>query len=178
MRVLNQHVPLPTVLAVAYEYAAACASVYLAGFARFGTTWPTQGDLTPSLPKAVVFGALTVVSLAAMGLYQPDYRRLSRDAIVARIATGLGLAALAETVVFFVLPALAHGRGIWGLSLLFSLVLILVGRALLFRVFTDEAFRRRILVYGAGNMAASLLTLRRRSDQRGFRIVALLAGLR
>ena len=89
MRVLNQHVPLPTVIAVASEYAAAWASVYLAGFARFGTTWPNEGDTSPSMPKALVFAALVVVSLAAMGLYQPDYRRLSREAIVARIVVGV-----------------------------------------------------------------------------------------
>jgi sugar transferase (PEP-CTERM system associated) len=174
MKVLNHHVPLPTLLAMAYEYVAASASVYLAGFARFGSAWPTQGDMSPTIPKALLFGALVLVGLAAMGLYQPHYRRLSREAVVARIAAGLGVAALAETMVFFVVPALAHGRGIWGLSLLFAFVLIVLGRALLARFLSDDAFRRRILVYGAGNMAASLLTLRRRTDQRGFKIIAFL----
>ena len=168
--------PFPTVLAIAYEYAAACASVYLAGFARFGTTWPAQdpaqGDLTPSLTKALVFGVVTIVCLTAMGLYQTHHRRLSREALVARIAAGLGLAALADTVVFFAVPALAHGRGIWLLSVSFSFVLIVIGRALLARFVSDDAFRRIVLVYGAGNMAASLLGLRRSTDQRGFRIVA------
>lgn len=175
MRLLSQHVPLPTLIAVAYEYAAASASVYLAGFARYGgATWPTEGDVAPSVPKALLFGALTVIGLAAMGLYQNDYRRLSREAVVARIAAALAGAALAETVFFFVLPSLAHGRGIWALSVLFSFLLIVLGRALLVRFLSEDMFRRRILVYGAGNMAASLLTLRRRTDQRGFKIIAFL----
>ncbi len=174
MKLFNQHVPLPTVLALAYEYAAASASVYLAGFARFGSSWPTQGDLTPTVPKALLFGGLVIVGFAAMGLYQPHYRRLSREAVVARIVAGLGVAALAETLVFFVVPAVAHGRGIWGLSLLFAFILIVLGRALLARFLSEDAFRRRILVYGAGNMAASLLTLRRRTDQRGFKVIAFL----
>jgi len=172
MRVLNQHIPLPTLLTVVYEYAAAALSVYLAGYARYGTVWPTEGDLAPSAPKALIFAAVWIFALAAMGLYQNDHRRLSREAIVARVAVASGVVAIAETAIFFMLPALAHGRGVWGLSLLFSFLLILLGRALVARFLSDDAFRRRVLVYGAGNMAASLLTLRRRTDQRGFKIVA------
>jgi sugar transferase (PEP-CTERM system associated) len=172
MKVLNQYVPLPTLLSVAYELVAACASIYLGALARYGAHWPTTGDVAPSLPKALFFGVLAVVGLAAMGLYQAHFRRLSREAIVARIVAGLGLAALGETAVFYAVPSLALGRGVWGLSLLFTFVLILLGRAALVRFLSEDAFRRRILVYGAGNMAASLLTLRRRSDQRGFKIIA------
>ena len=177
MKFFNQHIPLPTLLAVAYEYLAASASTYLAGLARFGLDWPSESGMTPTVPKALVFGALTVVGLAAMGLYQPHHRRLSREAIVARIAAAVAVAALAETVLFFVLPTLARGRGVWGLSLLFAFVLIVIGRALLARFLSEDTFRRRILVYGAGNMAASLLTLRRRTDQRGFKIIAFVPAL-
>ena len=172
MKLLNQNVPLPTLMALVFEFVASGGSVYLAGFARLGTQWPTQGVVTPTLPNALLIGMLTIVALAAMGLYQANYRRLSREAVVARIGAALGLAALAETTVFYVAPFLAHGRGLWGLSVLFSFILIVIGRGLLARVLSDDAFRRRVLVFGAGNMAASLLTLRRRSDQRGFKIIA------
>jgi len=174
MRVLNHHVPFPTLLSVAYEFVAATASVYLAGFIRLGTVWPSATDVAPSVSKALLFAALTVLGLAAMGLYQAHFRRLSREAIVARILAGVGLAALGETVIFFFLPNLAYGRGVWGLSVVLSFFLIVAGRALLVRFVSEDAFRRRVLVYGAGNMAASLLTLRRRTDQRGFKIVGFL----
>jgi sugar transferase (PEP-CTERM system associated) len=118
-----------------------------------------------------MFGAITVMALAAMGLYQNHYRRLSREAIVARVAVALGLAALAEAVIFFVLPALEQGRGVWILSVMTTFFLVIIGRALIARFFSEDRFRRRILIYGAGNMAASLLALRRRSDQRGFKII-------
>jgi len=173
MKLLNHHVALPTVISLAYEFVAASTSLYIAGFARYGAMWPSDVDVdvAPSLLKALLFGVFTVFGIAATGLYQAHYRRLSREAIVARIIAGLGLAALAETVIIFVAPSLALGRGIWGLSLLFSLVLIVIGRAFVVRFLSEDTFRRRILVYGAGNMAASLLSLRRRSDQRGFKII-------
>jgi sugar transferase (PEP-CTERM system associated) len=172
MRVLNQHIPLPTLMAATYEFLAASVSIYLGTLARYGLVWPSEGDMTPTVPKALLFGALTVVSLAAMGLYHAHHRRLSRESVVARVAAAIAVAALAETVLFFIMPALARGRGVWALSLLFAFVLIVLGRALLARFLSEDAFRRRILVYGAGNMAASLLTLRRRTDQRGFKIIA------
>lgn len=177
MKVLSHHVPLPTLISLAYEFIAATASVYIAGFVRFGTTWPTDGEMAPSLWKALLFGGLAVVGLAATGLYQAQHRRLSREAVVARVIAGLALAALAEAVVFYVLPDLAHGRGIWGLSLLFSFILIVIGRALVVRFVSEEVFRRRILIYGAGNMAASLLALRRRTDQRGFKIIGFVPAI-
>jgi sugar transferase (PEP-CTERM system associated) len=45
---------------------------------------------------------------------------------------------------------------------------------LFWRIVEQDAFRRRVLVYGAGKRASRLLELRRRSDQRGFRIVAFM----
>jgi sugar transferase (PEP-CTERM system associated) len=175
MRLLNQHVPLSTLLVVAYEFIAAAASVYVAAILRFGgTTWPAEGDGTPSVPKALVFGAATVIGLAAMGLYQNQHRRLSREAIVSRIVAGLSLAAIAETAIFFVVPVVAQGRGVWFIGLATTFVFLIAGRAVMARFLSDEAFRRRILVYGAGNMAASLLALRRRTDQRGFKVISFL----
>src|SRR6185503_9384749 len=176
MRVLNQNVPLSTLVAIVYEYIAAAGSVYLAGFLRFGTTWPSEGEMHPSLAKALLVGAVTVIGLAAMGLYQNHQRRLSREAVVARVAVALSLAALAEAVVFFVLPVFAQGRGIWVLSAASTFILVVLGRVLMGKLMSEDTFRRRIVIYGAGNMAASLLSLRRRSDQRGFRIVAFVAA--
>ncbi len=176
MRVLNQHVPLPTLVALGYEYVAAVVSVYIAGFLRFGLTWPTAGDMTPSLPKAVLFGFIVVVGLAATGLYQSDSRRLSREALIARVAAALVLTALAEAAVFFLLPDFAHGRGIWIISVMVLFVLVVIGRLLVARLLSDDTFRRRIVIYGAGNMAAGMLALRRRTDQGGFRIIAFVAA--
>lgn len=174
MKVFNQHVPLPTLIVVLYEYVAAAASVYVAGLLRFGTAWPTDSEMTPSGPEALLFGAVTVAGLAAMGLYQSHYRRLSREAVVARIAVALMFGGLAEVVIFFLLPTFAQGRGVWLLSVTVTFVLVVIGRAVLARLLSEDAFRRRILIYGAGNMAASLLALRRRSDQRGFKVVAFI----
>jgi sugar transferase (PEP-CTERM system associated) len=172
MILLHRHLHLSTLVAVLYEFLAAAMSVYVGAVLRFGgTTWPTSGDSEPTAPKALLVGTATVIGLAAMGLYQSHHRRLSRESILTRIAAGIALAALIETAVFFALPVFAQGRGVWILGLATTFVFVVGGRAVMARYVSDELFRRRILVYGAGNMAASLLALRRRTDQRGFKVI-------
>jgi sugar transferase (PEP-CTERM system associated) len=51
-------------------------------------------------------------------------------------------------------------------ALLSSLVVAVVGKLI-----NEDVFRRRVLVYGAGVRAQSMMSLRRRTDQRGFRLL-------
>jgi len=172
MRIFNQHVPSPILLLVGAEWALAAGSVYLAGLIRFVGDWDAVQRYAGSMvAQAIVFGVVVVLCIAAMGLYHAR-QRARIEGVIARVVIAVALAAVALTLVYFVFPPVAQGRGIWGLSLTLSLVLLTGGRLLLSHVRHDEAFRRRVLIYGAGKRAASILQLRRRSDQRGFRIIA------
>ena len=73
--------------------------------------------------------------------------------------------------VFYVVPDLWVGRGILGLSSLFSLLGVGITRGTFSRVMDESLFKRRVLVYGVGQRTAAILSLRRRSDRRGFEIV-------
>jgi hypothetical protein len=56
---------------------------------------------------------------------------------------------------------------------LFSLTIVrLVAHGLI----DEDILKRRILVYGSGNNAARILALRRRNDQRGFKVVGFIAS--
>ena len=52
---------------------------------------------------------------------------------------------------------------------LFSLTLVADSRA---RLIDEDIFKRRVLVYGAGAMRPGSARLRRRADQRGFKLIA------
>ena len=54
-------------------------------------------------------------------------------------------------------------------------VLVAFARLVFDHVVDEESFRARVLVLGAGNRAMSLARLRRRSDQRGYRVMGYLA---
>lgn len=58
-------------------------------------------------------------------------------------------------------------------AVFYSLFLILISRFIFVRTVDDNIFRRRVLIYGAGDNASFISRLRRRADRRGFKIVGI-----
>jgi sugar transferase (PEP-CTERM system associated) len=90
--------------------------------------------------------------------------------VAAALATGVALTA----VCFFLIPSLEIGRGVLALAVAISIPVTCGARITLARFAGENAFKRRVLVYGAGRNAASIADLRRRSDRRGFVLVGFL----
>jgi len=154
----------------AIEFALAVAAMHLAALARFAGDVPE--DLQGSLfwLRSVVFAAFVVTALMAMGLYQAR-QRLKAEGVAIRVLSALVFAAMGLGVVYYLLPVVSIWRGWLLLSFAFVAVLLGISRIVFARVVDEDVFRRRVLVYGTGKRAATLLRLRRRSDQRGFKIV-------
>lgn len=143
--------------------------------AIFGSSWFTFGVLDPDKPavvwhQSVVFAGCVMLAAIAMGLFS---RRL-RDhlaGIVLRIAVSVIAGAVLGGALLWLLPAY---RPSWTEVLGFvatGLVSLSVVRAVAHRILDEDILKRRVLVYGAGNNAARILRLRRRSDQLGFRVI-------
>ncbi|MCJ7453253.1 MAG: TIGR03013 family PEP-CTERM/XrtA system glycosyltransferase, partial [Steroidobacteraceae bacterium] len=130
------------------------------------------GDL---LPAALLYALFGVVSLFAVGLYSTRQRSTSAGIMVRILAADLNAVGLSALVYYF-LPDIAVGRGLLGLTGILGALVLATVRLLFERVVDENLFKRRVLVYGAGKRAASLLELRRRSDMRGFQIVAFVAA--
>jgi sugar transferase (PEP-CTERM system associated) len=89
-----------------------------------------------------------------------------------RLVAGIVVAVALCTLVFYGVPAVAVSPTVLSLTVASAITSSLVIRLLFEHILDQDHFKRRVLVYGAGQRAASLFALRRRSDQRGFRIVA------
>jgi sugar transferase (PEP-CTERM system associated) len=116
------------------------------------------------------FTFVTQAGVLSVGLYSPWLRTRALGLLLRAIA-GAGGSAL----VLFPFMWAAHLVSS-GPKLLFTLAVAAAGSAFLSRllflkILDRGAFQGRIMVFGSGNAAASLTNLRRRSDQRGFRIV-------
>ena len=151
------------------------SSVYIAGIVVFGSFADSQRVLGPLLPKAAVVAAIVLLSLIAMGLYQFNQRLYFRETVV-RIVVALGVASLAIAVVFKAFPNIVISGDIASIAVGYALVMILLFRYLFSRRIDQNIFRRRTMIYGAGDRAASLFDLRRKADRRGFKIVGRLAA--
>jgi sugar transferase (PEP-CTERM system associated) len=151
------------------------SSVYVAGIVVLGSFANSQRVLGPLLPKAAVVAVIVLLSLIAMGLYQFNQRLYFRETVV-RIVVALGVASLAIAGVFNAFPHIMISRDIASIAVGYALVMILLFRFLFSRRIDQNIFRRRTMIYGAGDRAASLFDLRRKADRRGFKIVGRLAA--
>jgi sugar transferase (PEP-CTERM system associated) len=130
-------------------------------------------DLGTLAPQMLAFTASCGVALTAMGLYSARLRARTLG-IVLRVVVAHALALVLLASVSFFIHALQPSPGralLWALG---SLALVIVARIVEGAMVDDEAFKRRVIVYGTGNRAQNLLQLRRRADQRGFFVVGYL----
>jgi sugar transferase (PEP-CTERM system associated) len=174
-RFFHLYLKVPIVLLALIEGSLFVYAPYLAAALRFGSSTTARATATGELwPTALLFAFFAVMALFAMGLYTIR-QRSGTAGMVLRAVAGLVVAAALSALAYYVVPALEIGRGMLALTTFVALASCIVARLLFERIVDQDLFKRRVLVYGAGRRASSLLELRRRSDRRGFRLVGFIA---
>jgi len=120
--------------------------------------------------QSAVLASCVMIAAIAMGLFS---RRLSdRTAgILLRIGVSVLAGAFLGGLLLYVSP---NHRPTWIEILgfiaigLFSLTIV---RIVAHGLIDEDILKRRVLVYGAGNNAGRIMELRRRNDQRGFKVI-------
>ncbi|HSL69439.1 MAG TPA: TIGR03013 family XrtA/PEP-CTERM system glycosyltransferase, partial [Longimicrobiales bacterium] len=175
MRVFNGHVHRVGLLALV-EASVVVLAVFCAIYFRFighsSTFAAFENSVGPIWPRALLVAGVFVTSLFALGLYQLS-QRTSFNGVLVRLTLAILLAEAALAIIYYLAPSIFVGRGVTGLTGGFALLGLTATRYLFMRLVDEEIFKRRVLVWGAGSRAASIARrLRRRTDQRGFRIVS------
>jgi len=171
LRVFKHYIPVSFIFLGATEALILVLSVYLGVSLRFWGGDP--GAISGSLlfNKALLFAGVMLSAMTFMGLYQRHLRE-GLGGVLLRVAAGLLLGLLMLSIIFYFLPDVAFGRGIFALSTIIALVCLFAIRFISFRLVDEKVGKRRILVLGAGARAATInRLLRRKTDQRGFIIV-------
>lgn len=132
------------------------------GFALF------LGSATLRMLLVAIF---ITMAMAAFGLYQVHVRHNRIDFILRLILSfvfgGIGL-----LVLYYLQPQAYIGRGVFALTLLLGFTGIVASRSASQHFLGGEAFKRRILVYGAGKNAELINSSMRRScDRKSFVLV-------
>jgi sugar transferase (PEP-CTERM system associated) len=174
IRFFNAHVHRLALLAFT-ETGIIILSVYAAILVRFSGFSDTfsafQTTVGPIWPRASLVAAVMLLSLASMGLYQLRHRARFTG-ILARLLIAVLIGEAALGMIFYLAPSVSVGRGVVGLVGIGAFVGLALTRYVFLQVVDEEIFKRRVLVWGAGARAATIAKrLRRRCDQRGFRIV-------
>jgi sugar transferase (PEP-CTERM system associated) len=123
--------------------------------------------------QLLTFAAALQVAAMAVGVYGPDALQSLRFAI-ARLLVAVSLGVIFQSVMAFALP----GMTLWRSNSLYAMVLAFVylafSRALLGSLIGGEAFKRRLLVLGAGKRAQRIKELEAKPGS-GFVVVGYIA---
>ena len=176
IRSTKSQVRTPLLLMAAVELTILFSSVYVAGIIVFGSVAEFISVLGPVAPKAALVSIVALASLVAMGLYQ-FHQRLYFDEIAVRLLVSLALGCLGLAILFYAFPQLMITRYVALVAIIYALVLLMLVRYVFVRTVDEHVFRRTTLVYGAGDRAGSISSIRRRADRRGFKVVARVAAM-
>ncbi len=148
------------------------SSVYIAVALRFTGE---DGEIAQIVSSNISFiwsnmmvnTSIMLLSMTAMGLYEIRSREEPIGMFV-RVLAAFFLGGIISIVLFYILPSLYFGRGVFALTNLFSLLAIGTIRPLYFQFLDSHSHGLNVLVLGAGKMASYIpLRLRRRVDRRG-----------
>jgi sugar transferase (PEP-CTERM system associated) len=169
VRIFKHYINLPILLLGLLEFLLLVLSTYAGVALRFGFEQMTHEHVV-LLPRALAYAFTIWASLTAVGLYH--VRQMPTFlGVLLRMGIAFLLASVLLALLFYVVPTLFLGRGALGLALIVAFFLIGVSRLLFSRVVDEDVFKRRVLIFGAGERAANLLNVPHRTDMRGYRLV-------
>jgi len=173
IRLFKHYIPHAVILLGLVDFALLLTAGDFAWVLRSEQMQMASGALSARLPMLLAFAAVTQSALIAVGVFSPDALRSMRFA-AARLLVGVSLAVLLFAFIAFVL----RGHTFWRSTLLYamvlSIVLLMANRIVIGGILGNAAFRRRVLVLGAGTRAVRIGRLAERPES-GFVIAGYVA---
>ena len=173
IRLFKHYIPHAVLLLGVFDFALLLLAGDLAWVLRADQIGMAPGSLAARLPMLLAFAAVTQSALVAVGVFGAEALRSMRFAM-ARLLVGVSLAVLLFAFIAFVL----QGHNFWRSTLLYSMVLaialLMANRLVVGGVLGAAAFRRRVLVLGAGTRAQRIGRLAERPGS-GFVVAGYIA---
>lgn len=130
------------------------------------------GPLSERWTALLGFSLTVWIAMIAVGVYRSESLRSLRYA-AARLLVAVSLAIIALSVLDFLAPGVTFWRSTLLFAMIISIIVLLANRMALGSIIGASAFRRRVLVLGAGPRAYRLKSLSEKPEA-GFAIVAFL----
>ena len=175
LKLFKIHLRVPFLLLALLEFCICVAAVYVAIYVRFDGADIDEVSINSPIVTSILFGLVMPVTMLAMGLYQSRFRG-GVLGVFLRSVIGFASGAAILALLYYVIPALYLGRGVFGLAIVIAFFMVGTIRPLFFYYVDRDVLKIRVLVLGAGDKAASIMQrMRRRVDRRGFRIVGYIS---
>ena len=125
------------------------------------------------IQETLAFMVVGLLSLYINGLYDFGERLTVRQLTVA-LLRAFTLGALALAAVFFVLPAIQAGRGVFLIAFVFATVAVTAWRVILRWLLNTDRFAERVLIVGTDEKAIDIARETLSRKHLGFRVVGFL----
>ncbi|MFN3551549.1 MAG: TIGR03013 family XrtA/PEP-CTERM system glycosyltransferase [Novosphingobium meiothermophilum] len=169
IRLFKHYIPHSVLLLGLLDFVLLIAAGEIGWLLRAHQIGMDSGQMAMRTTPLLLFAVMVQTAMIAVGVYGSDALRSMRYA-TARLLVAVSLGIIALSVIYFLLP----GRTLWRSNLFYAMfigmALLVLIRLLLGGLLGTSAFRRRVLVLGAGARADRLRKLGERPEA-GFAIV-------
>ncbi|MCA1661042.1 MAG: TIGR03013 family PEP-CTERM/XrtA system glycosyltransferase [Novosphingobium sp.] len=169
IRLFKHYVPHAVLLLGMVDFALLLLAGELGWLIRASQIGMELGHFTTRWFQLGSFALLIQLAMVAVGVYGPDALRSMRYA-AARLLVAVSIGIIALSAFYFLVPATTLWRSNLFYAMLAAIALLFANRLLLGSLLGAAAFRRRVLVLGAGERAERLRLLGERPEA-GFAIV-------
>lgn len=158
IRIFNHYIPFQYVVLTLVEYWVLVLAVYCAHMLRFPNEAISVINLDdPAALKTSLYAVVMLCCTLALGVYEAKIREGFSGVAVRSIVAFFLLGCGSLTILYYIVPGLQLGRGLLTLSVIISLVLCLLVRAVFFLLVDSSQLRRRILIWGNGANALEVI---------------------
>jgi len=133
----------------------------------------TVDPISSRIPQLLSFAIALEMAMIAVGVYGSDALQSLRFAS-ARLLVAISLGIIFLSAIFFLIPSLSLWRSNLLYAMGFSILMLIALRVLLGKTLGGQAFKRRVVVLGAGPRAVRLKTLAN-GRSSGFVVVGYVA---
>ena len=172
IRVFNKDLPLRNLLFVIIEGGLILLAVILAAKVRY------TGMPEPFLSAAVLYKSLIITLACQFSLYYNDLYNLKvTDTYVElalRLTKALGVASIVLAILYYIVPSFMMGRGIFFLSLLFLIFLVVPWRYVYNWMLKKKMMTEKILLLGWGVLSRQIIKEIAVQPDSGFQVAGVL----
>lgn len=173
IRLFSRYWSVPAAISLVVEGTFLFLAIPFATFIRLGIGPGSPPPRPIVAMEGLVFMVVGLLSLYINGLYDFGERLTVRQLTVALLRV-FCLGALALAGVFFLVPTILTGRGVFFLAFLFAVVAVTSWRVLLRWMLNTDKFAERVLIVGTDEKAIDIARETLSRKHLGFRVVGFL----
>jgi sugar transferase (PEP-CTERM system associated) len=173
IRLFKHYIPHAVVLLATIDVLLLVIAAETGWQLRAGQIAMHLGGMADRIGQLAGFSMMMFAAMIAVGVYGPDSLRSMRFA-TARLLVAASLGIIGLTFFDFLLGGQNLWRSTLAYAMGFAIALLVINRLIVGRIAGADAFRRRVLVLGAGLRAERLQKLSERPES-GFTIVGYVA---